>query len=388
MFHKFFDNGQWGPTPTGWEPLGGRFHSPPAVVSWAPGRLDIFALGLDNQMFHKFFDKTWGPSVVDWEAIGGVFNSAPAAVSWAPGRLDIFGLGTDNQMYHKFFDREWGPSLTDWEAIGGQFDSAPAAVSWQPGRLDIFGLGVDDQMFHKFFDTGWGPSLTGWEPIGGRFDSAPTALSWGPGRLDIVAFGTNDEMFHKFFEGVWGPTPTGWETIGGRFIVPAEVIPPPPLPSTNSWHVDLRFADSTPLGGFVDLVADKSGAFTFSGHMHDSGFDPISFSVATAIITPGGQAFGFGFSGKCGGTFSGGSRDTDWSGNLTSSFKDGNGNLVPNPNPAIAANWDQVAQGRMFARITAQDLIAEALARFVSDSIESMVKQLGAAGTTALIAIL
>jgi hypothetical protein len=46
-------------------------------------------------------------------------------VSWAAERLDIFGLGTDNQMYHKYWSPStgWGPSQTGWEAIGGVFDA-------------------------------------------------------------------------------------------------------------------------------------------------------------------------------------------------------------------------------------------------------------------------
>ena len=45
---------------------------------------------------------SWGPSATGWEALGGVFNSTPAVVSWGPDRLDIFGLGTDNVLYHKW----------------------------------------------------------------------------------------------------------------------------------------------------------------------------------------------------------------------------------------------------------------------------------------------
>jgi Repeat of unknown function (DUF346) len=55
--------------------------------------------------------------------LGGVFNNAPAAVAWTKGRLDIFGLGTNNEMFHKWWDNSWGPSQTGWEALGGTFDS-------------------------------------------------------------------------------------------------------------------------------------------------------------------------------------------------------------------------------------------------------------------------
>ncbi len=104
--------------------------APPAVASWGSGRLDIFGIGFDNQMYHKWFDGgEWGPSHTDWDPLGGVFDSAPAVVSWGSGRLDIFGIGFDNQMYHKWFDGgEWGPSHTDWDPLGGVFSSPPAVA--------------------------------------------------------------------------------------------------------------------------------------------------------------------------------------------------------------------------------------------------------------------
>ncbi|MGH2771263.1 MAG: M43 family zinc metalloprotease, partial [Actinomycetota bacterium] len=60
-----------------WEPLGGAFTSPPEVTSWGPNRLDIFALGADNQMYHKAWDGAWVPSPTDWESLGGVFMPSP-----------------------------------------------------------------------------------------------------------------------------------------------------------------------------------------------------------------------------------------------------------------------------------------------------------------------
>jgi Repeat of unknown function (DUF346) len=95
-----------------------------AVVSWAADRLDIFGLGTNNEMFHKYWDGSkWGPSQTGWEGLGGTFNSPPAVVSWAADRLDIFGLGTNNEMFHKYWQGSWGPSQTGWEALGGIFDA-------------------------------------------------------------------------------------------------------------------------------------------------------------------------------------------------------------------------------------------------------------------------
>jgi hypothetical protein len=115
-----------------WEDLGGGQHGfiplfgSPAAVSWGAGRLDIFAMGVDGRMYHKFFDGTWGPGGIDsWEGIGGgpgmgLWITEPAAVSWGPGRLDIFTPGVDGSMYHKFFDGTWEPGGIDniWEFVG------------------------------------------------------------------------------------------------------------------------------------------------------------------------------------------------------------------------------------------------------------------------------
>jgi hypothetical protein len=165
-------------------------------------------------------------------------------------------------------------------------------------------------------------------------------------------------------------------------------IPPPPPPTSKSWHADITFSDSTPLGGWADFVADNTGAFTFSGHMRDSGFDPISFIIAVAIITSTGQAYGFGVSGRGGGTISGGSRDFNWMGTQTNTFKDQNGNVVPNPNPAIAAHWSEVAQGRMAWSITAQDLTAQGIVDFVVQQVKDLATQAAQKGEAALIALL
>ena len=127
MYHKAWNGSAWLPSPTGWEGLGGIFaygyENPPAVVAWSANRLDIFGLGTDYQMYHKYWDGSkWGPSATGWEPLGGVFSSPPAVAAWSANRLDIFGLGTDRQMYHKYWDgSKWGPSATGWEPLGGVF---------------------------------------------------------------------------------------------------------------------------------------------------------------------------------------------------------------------------------------------------------------------------
>ena len=45
---------------------------------------------------------------------------APPAIAWEPNRLDLFHVGRDRAVYHKWFGSgAWGPSLTGWERLGG-----------------------------------------------------------------------------------------------------------------------------------------------------------------------------------------------------------------------------------------------------------------------------
>ena len=182
-----------------WEDLGGIITSDPAVSSWAPGRLDCFARGTDNAMWHKWFQGGWS----GWESLGGVITSAPDAVSWGPGRIDCFARGTNNALWHRWFQGGW----SGWENLGGVLTSGPAVCSWGAGRLDVFVRGTDNALWHKWFQGGW----SGWESLGGTLTSDPAAVCWGPGRIDVFVRGTDNALWHKWFQNSW----SGWESLGG-----------------------------------------------------------------------------------------------------------------------------------------------------------------------------
>jgi hypothetical protein len=179
MYHKYWDGSAWHPSQTAWEPLGGKFVSAPAAAGMTSNvQFDIVGLGTDNQMYHKDFTNStlqWSPSQTGWEGLGGVFASVPAIVeSGSPlDRVDVFALGTDNQMYHRS-KSYFGGWDSGWEALGGTFTSAPA-TDWVYLGNNISGVhvvatGTDNQMYHKYFDgSTWRPSQTGWEGLGGNF---------------------------------------------------------------------------------------------------------------------------------------------------------------------------------------------------------------------------
>ena len=142
--------------------------SPPRVATWGPNRLDVFVLGTDRALYHKWWDgSNWGPSVTGYEYMGGICMSPPEVVAWGPDRLDVFVLGTDSAVYHKWWDGATGdrpsPATSPWAASALR---PPQVVAWGPNRLDVFVIGTDSALYHKWWDgSAWG--LGHWEYLGG-----------------------------------------------------------------------------------------------------------------------------------------------------------------------------------------------------------------------------
>jgi Papain family cysteine protease/Repeat of unknown function (DUF346) len=199
MWHRWWDGSAW----RGWEDLGGVIDDAPAAVSWGPNRIDTFVRGMDNALYHKWWD---GISWKGWERLGGNITSGPAVASWAANRLDVFAKGDDNAMWHLWWD---GSAWRGWENLGGGIDGNPAAVSWGPNRIDTFVRGLDNALYHKWWD---GHAWSGWENLGGNITSGPAVASWAANRLDVFAKGDDNHMWHRWWDGsAW----RGWEDLGG-----------------------------------------------------------------------------------------------------------------------------------------------------------------------------
>jgi hypothetical protein len=228
LYHKWWGGSAWGPSVTGYENLGGICTSVPQAIAWGANRLDVFVTGTDSALYHKWWNgSAWGPSVTGYENMGGICSGDPRIVSWGPNRLDVFVLGTNRALYHKWWNGSaWGPSVTGYEDMGGTCIGQPEIVSWGPNRLDVFVVGTDRALYHKWFDgSAWGPSLTGYERLGGICTSAPRAVSWGPNRLDVFVTGTDGALYHKWWNGsAWGPSVNGFERMGGICVGEPEAV--------------------------------------------------------------------------------------------------------------------------------------------------------------------
>jgi ABC-type taurine transport system substrate-binding protein len=228
LYHKWWDGAAWKPSLTGYERMGGVCTSSPQVVAWGTNRLDVFVIGTDRALYHKWWDgAAWKPSLTEYERMGGICLGDPHVVSWGANRLDVFVIGTDRALYHKWWDgTAWKPSLTGYERLGGVCLGQPEVVSWGTNRLDVFVIGTDSALYHKWWDgTAWRPSLTGYERMGGVCTSRPRVTAWGANRLDVFVIGTDSALYHKWWDSTaWKPSLTGYERLGGVCVDEPEVV--------------------------------------------------------------------------------------------------------------------------------------------------------------------
>jgi hypothetical protein len=193
---------EFGTTPS-FESLGGGFTSSPAVSSWDANRLDVFARGLDGQLYHAGWNST---SWSGWQPLGGGLKSAPAAVSWGPNRIDVFARGNDDALWH---DAWTGSAWSGWQSLGGRLTEAPAVSSWGPNRLDVFARSTDNGLWHLAWD---GSAWSGWLGLGGGMTAGPGAVSWAANRIDVFARGNDAALWRRSWDGA---TWTAWEWLGG-----------------------------------------------------------------------------------------------------------------------------------------------------------------------------
>ncbi|MBI1169999.1 hypothetical protein GC209_01250 [bacterium] len=205
--------------PQNWSEKGETFARAPTGVSWGPQTLHLFSLSPDHHFYARWLDGT--VDFAHWADFGGDFAGPLSICSWALGRLDVAAIGLDGALHYKAFNgSQWQPSDIGWASLGGSFVDRPAIVTRGPGKLDIFAVGSatgqGGAMFHKSGDGsgGWIPAGTGWDDLGGSFVGAPVAVVSGPDRIEVFGRTVEGTIYQKTFAGS-GPSAQndGWNRI-------------------------------------------------------------------------------------------------------------------------------------------------------------------------------
>jgi peptidoglycan hydrolase-like protein with peptidoglycan-binding domain len=218
IFARGTDNALWhqwqviaGGGWSGWASLGGVITSDPTVIENADGRLEVFARGTDNAVWHRW-QITPGGGWAGWASLGGVITSNIAAGRNRDGRLEIFARGTDNAVWHKW-QVTAGGGWSAWASRGGVITSQIEIGHNADGRLELFARGTDNAVWRQWQVTpggGW----SAWASLGGVITSNVSVARNRNGRLELFARGTDNALWHKWQVTAGGGW-SGWASRGG-----------------------------------------------------------------------------------------------------------------------------------------------------------------------------
>jgi hypothetical protein len=206
-----------------YEKLGGMLTSAPAACSWGEGRLDVFARGVEGNLWHKWY----GPGGWSaWTNLGGFVKAGtdPAAVAWsdaAGGHFDVFVIGPNDHIWHKGWT---GIAWSDWKELTCTTTpaSSPAAATtspwWGPDRPHLLFAAADGSVqWLNYGSSSYFPiSQIPQQSLGGSVQtgSSPAAVSVdSSGTLQVFIRGTNDALWHRqeSVDASWSE----WTNLGG-----------------------------------------------------------------------------------------------------------------------------------------------------------------------------
>ena len=145
----------------------------PAVAQNADGRLEVFLVGINDQLNHTWQSVPGGGWTGSWASRGGVWSlgSNPAIARNADGRLEVFIVGRTKQLYHTWQTVPGGGWTSSWASNAGSWSlgSNPAIARNADGRLEVFLVGNNGQLYHTWQTVAGGGWTGYWASRGGEW---------------------------------------------------------------------------------------------------------------------------------------------------------------------------------------------------------------------------
>jgi uncharacterized protein with LGFP repeats len=286
------------------------------------------------------------------DSVGRYNHFQNGSIYWTPG---TGAHETHGAIRDKWATLGWersvvGYPLTDEtgapDGVGRYNHFQTGSIYWTPrtGAFETHGAIRD-----TWAALGWERSFLGYPTS----DEGDIGLPSGPGRVSSFENGNI----------IWTPGT-------GALVTPASVQLSHPANT-----------DNLPIGGWVNVVLNARGDVTFSGHLHNSGFDNIDYTVSVVVVSPSGASVGFHHSGHTEGTSAGlpfgtPNRDDDF--------------VSPQGlnNQQIAAAWSQLRYGSIFCHVDATDTLVQGAEQFLGDLAQQALQALGSAAKDALVALI
>ncbi len=201
-----------------WASLGGPLAGAPTVATNHDGRLETFAVGGDGALYHRW-QTTPGQWAGDWESMGApgaAFVGEPFVARNDDGRLEVFVRSDDGRLWNKWQLAADSEFVGDWNAFGDDATSDVFVALNHDDRLVAFVRGADGSLVHRWQlqpSGGW----SSWHGLGGHLAGPPTVGTNADGRLEVFVVADDGSLQHRWQEGDgWS---TDWATHeGGTFV--------------------------------------------------------------------------------------------------------------------------------------------------------------------------
>jgi hypothetical protein len=195
--------------------LGGRSWSPnrrPAIARNFDGRLEVFMVGLDRQLYDRWQtfvnSSSWSE---DWISLGGPLHGDPVVALDADGRLEVFKVDHNNgQLYYRWQTTPGDSSRWSkgWDPLEGYWSPrrTPTVAQNADGRLEVFIVGSDGRLYHRWQTSrnstpgawqwymNWAPfEKVQWPP-----SSNPAVVRNADGRLEVFMVDSKGQFYHTW----------------------------------------------------------------------------------------------------------------------------------------------------------------------------------------------
>jgi len=127
--------------------FGGDVTSPPLAVRNHDGRLELFAIGSNGALYHRW-ETSPGGGWSGWHSLGGDSTSFFPSND-ADGSIVVFARGIKGPLYRidqKSPDGSWG----SWVSMSSHMKGTPAADRNHDGRLEVFYRSTSDAVDHHW----------------------------------------------------------------------------------------------------------------------------------------------------------------------------------------------------------------------------------------------
>jgi hypothetical protein len=184
--------------------LGGHdLHPNPSAIRNQDGRIEVFALGGDNALYH-IWENAPGGDWHPWATLAGHDLKGPIVTAAnADGSLQVFVAGTDGNIYSIMQNGPnggWGA----WFMIGGNKVKGYSVSRNLDGRLEMVAVFADGILYDSW-QLKPGGNWSAWSALGGQDLNGPVSLAANAdGRLEAFVIGGDGFVYHR-----WQTTPDG-----------------------------------------------------------------------------------------------------------------------------------------------------------------------------------